>query len=373
MLWVMLGLMSVMVFTWTYFWKQKAKTRIVFVLAVLMWLQTFIELLGYIIYPKSEDRYCENPAVPHHHGFNYCAVSAMLVFGIINPMFQVMMAFMAVDLYMKFIMKMKHIDNYYKWYTIASFLLAFCGKFIPVFIVGEAGGFDGVNACGYTFLIRQPRSVQSPTPVELINEKLKLDLSEILLMNTIDHLAWLICLLFLVRVIAFVVNQLRATYAGGDMNVRKKFKKIIMSVITPIVMCFIFTIISAVQIYFWDMYAIENWEFFGPGGKPMAKTYNDALSLSMYYQYINEDGLQVVYSQWESIDDLTRVYIYIYPLNLNIPLFLIILITICLVLIDPELLSKDHWTCSISHDDLFWIWPLFTKFSIVEGVQKAAR
>ena len=34
-------------------------------LSLLMWLQTFIDLLGYVMYPADEDRYCKNKASPY--------------------------------------------------------------------------------------------------------------------------------------------------------------------------------------------------------------------------------------------------------------------------------------------------------------------
>lgn len=312
LLWVMLVLMTFMVLTWSVF-REKRKQRIVLVLSILMLLQTFIELLGYIIYPSSEERYCESPAVPHHHGFNYCAVSAMLVVGLINPMFQVMMALFALDVYIKIILEIKNNHHFWKYYTGVAFIVCFFFKFLPVFLVMEAAGFDGVNACGFTFLIRQPRSANTPTPVNLINPKLDMDLSQILLLNTVDHVAWLVSVALFMRIIYKVIKTLQGVGQGGASSFKAAIKQFRV-VKTPVLMIFFFSVISAVQIYFWDVYAIENWQYFGPGDEPMAKTYNDAQAMSIYYQFKNEGGPIVVYSQWETIDDLTRILSYYYKI-----------------------------------------------------------
>lgn len=326
LLWLMFFLMTYMVATWTVF-REKAKQRIVLVLSVLMWLQTFIELLGYVIYPTAENRFCENDAVPLHHGFNYCAVSAMLVLGIISPMFQMMIACMALDVYLKVIMNQKNKNHYWKYYTAGSFLVALCFKFIPVFILLEAAGFDGVNACGYTFWLRQPNSRLSPTPVDFINPKYNVDLTVLILMNTVEHFAWVASVVLFTRIIAAVVNSMkRVGSAGGEGEsaVASALKQVRL-VKTPVLMIFFFTFVSAAQIYLWDVYAIKNWEYFGPGDKPMGKTWYNVDLWSPYYSWLhNRDGSEVAYSQWAELDDLTKVMNYYIKLinHLSFPILL---------------------------------------------------
>ena len=55
-LWLMFLLMSYMVITWLLF-KEKKKQKVVLALSCLVWLQTTIELFGYIIYPIDDERY----------------------------------------------------------------------------------------------------------------------------------------------------------------------------------------------------------------------------------------------------------------------------------------------------------------------------
>eukprot|EP00613_Pedinella_sp_CCMP2098_P022969 CAMPEP_0171695508 /NCGR_PEP_ID=MMETSP0991-20121206/7798_1 /TAXON_ID=483369 /ORGANISM="non described non described, Strain CCMP2098" /LENGTH=932 /DNA_ID=CAMNT_0012284185 /DNA_START=237 /DNA_END=3036 /DNA_ORIENTATION=+ len=303
-------LMTYMVVTWTIF-REKSKQRVVLVLSTLMWLQTLIELLGYIIYPKSDDRFCENDAVPHHHGFNYCAVSAMLVHGIISPMFQLMIACMALDVYLKVIMNMKNKNHYWQYYTAGSFIVAICCKFIPVFLIWEVGGFDGVNACGYTFWLRQPNSIFSPTPVEEINPNFNLELYEILLMNTVEHFAWVVSVGLFTRIIVAVVrslNKVSVTAGKGESVVASALKQIRV-VKTPVLMIFFFTLVSSAQIYCWDVYAIENWSYFGPGGARPEKNWNNIKYLSLWFQSrLPEQAL--AFQTWDNINTLTKIMNY---------------------------------------------------------------
>jgi hypothetical protein len=308
--------MTYMVATWTIF-REKAKQRLVLVLCILMWLQTLIELLGYIIYPKSDDRYCENDAVPHHHGFNYCAVSAMLIQGIISPMFQLMIACMAIDVYQKIILNAKNKSHYWKYYTMGSFFIAFFGKFVPVFLLGEVGGFDGVNNCGYTFYLRQPNSILSPTPVEMINPKFDLDLYQIILMNTVEKFAWVVSIVLFTRIIFAVIKSLKRVNvtAGNDESAITTALKQLRVVKTPVLMIFFFTIVSAVQIYCWDVYAVQNWKYFGPDANPDSKTWNNVFLLWAYPRVVDVVGVPVLEPElaiqtWDNIDSLTKIMNY---------------------------------------------------------------
>lgn len=275
-------LMTYMVVTWLIF-REKNKQRIVLVLSILMWLQTTIDLLGYVIYPNPDERYCENDAVPRHFGFNYCAISATLVHGIISPMFQLMIAAMALDVYFKVIANQKNKSHYWSYYTAGSFLFALGFKCIPVYIYLEAAGFDGVNSCDLTFYLRQPQSFLTPTPVELINPKFKLDLTQLLLINSVEHFAWVASVLLFLRIIVAVMASIKRV--GSEDSSMTSALKQIRIVKTPVLMIFFFTIISFANIYVWDVYAIENWQYFGPGGKPMMKSFNDPQLASNWYRW----------------------------------------------------------------------------------------
>jgi hypothetical protein len=310
LLWIVFILMSYMVATWTIF-REKAKQRIVLVLSALMWLQTFVELIGYVAYPTAEKRFCENDAVPYHHGFNYCAISAMLNLGIIGPMFQLLVACMALDVYFKVVLNIKNKNHYWKYYTFGSFVVAVCFKFVPVFIMLEAAGFDGVNACGYTFYLRQPNSKSSPTPVFMINEKYDVDLSVLILMNTVEHFAWVVSVLIFSRIIAAVMSSMKRVGSSvggeGESAVTSALKQIRL-VKTPVLMIFFFTIVSAAQIYLWDVYAIVNWDYFGPGDNPMGKKWFNNSLWSPYYSWLhNRDEERVAYTEWDSLDSMTKV------------------------------------------------------------------
>ena len=310
LLWIVFILMTYMVATWSIF-REKAKQRIVLVLSVLMWLQTFIELIGYVAYPTAEERFCENDAVPYHHGLNYCAISAMLNLGIIGPMFQLLVACMALDVYFKVVLNIKNKNHYWQYYTFGSFVVAICFKFVPVFIMLEAAGFDGVNACGYTFYLRQPNSKLSPTPVFMINEKYDVDLSVLILMNTVEHFAWVVSVMIFSRIIAAVMSSMKrvgSSVGGEGENVLASALKQIRLVKTPLLMIFFFTIVSAAQIYLWDVYAIVNWTYFGVSETPMGKTwYNYAFFNPYYNWHYNRDESLSAYTEWDTLDNMTKV------------------------------------------------------------------
>ena len=308
-LWAAFAGMSYMVATWSIF-REKGKQRIVLVLSILMWLQTLIELLGYLVYPNPDDRFCANNAVAHTHGFNYCAVSSMLVLGIINPMFQVLIACMALDVYFKVILNKKNVSHYWKYYTGGSLLIVICFKFIPVFLYLEAAGFDGVNSCGYTFWLRQPRAMFSPTPVELLNPKWKQDLSVILLMNSVEHFAWLVSVVLFSLIIAAVMRSMKrvgSVNGEGESSMTSALKQIRL-VKTPVLMIFFFSVMSAAQIYIWDVYAISNWKYFGPGSTPMFRSWYEYEISGTWYTWLeNRDLKRVMYHEWETIDALTKI------------------------------------------------------------------
>ena len=311
-LWSMFVCMTYMVATWTVF-REKAKQRMVLVLCVLMWLQTFIELLGYIIYPSSQDRFCENEVVPRHHGFNYCAVSAMLVQGIISPMFQMMIACMALDVYFKVCLNVKNVNHYWKYYTVVSFLTAFCGKFIPVFLMLEVGGFDGVNACGYTFWIWHPTGSGAPNPVDFVNPKLNLDLSTILLMNAVDHLAFVIAVSLFSRIIYAVLQSMKRVGSSSDESSMATALKQIRLVKTPVLMIIFFTIYSAVQIYMVDVFALTNWKYFGPSDNTMPKAghgvpqQSSVVAQFMWKRDTGEYNDSGYFSEWQNINSTIKV------------------------------------------------------------------
>jgi hypothetical protein len=307
-LWIVFFVMSYMVATWTIF-REKVKQRIVLVLSALMWLQTFVELIGYNLYPTAEERFCENDAVPHHHGLNYCAASAMLNLGIVSPMFQLLVACMALDVYLKVVLNLKNKNHYWKYYTAGSFVITVCFKFVPVFLILEAAGFDGVNACGYTFYLRQPNSRNSPTPVFMINDKYDVDLSVLILMNSVEHFAWIVSVLLFLRIIAAVMSSMKrvGSSVSGESGFASALKQIRL-VKTPVLMIFFFTFVSAAQIYLWDVYAIRNWNYFGPGDTPMGKTWYHLKLWSPYYSWLhNQDESIRAYAEWASLDDMTKV------------------------------------------------------------------
>lgn len=308
---VCLFLMSYMVATWSIF-REKAKQKLVLVLSVLMLLQSAIDLLGYIIHPSSDDRYCENAAIPRHMGFNWCAVSAMLNLGLINPMFQVMIFFMALDVYFKICLNMKNMDNYWKYYTGAAFVAAFFFKFVPVFLYGEMAGFDGVNSCGFSFYTRQPRSIFSPTDVSYINTKFKLNLSELLLVNTLEHVAWFGSSLLFVRIMYAALSSLKRVGADEQSRLASAFKQLRL-VKTPVLMIFFFSIVTSVSMYYWDIYAIENWKYFGPGEKAIGKYWNDPLLLTHLGQ-LDAGGPKLAYFIYETSSELVTFLNYNYKL-----------------------------------------------------------
>mmetsp|Transcript_39979 Transcript_39979/g.51519 ORF Transcript_39979/g.51519 Transcript_39979/m.51519 type:complete len:572 (-) Transcript_39979:1119-2834(-) len=198
-----------MITTLYVFKEYKSKSITLLILSILLLLSTLIELYGYIFYSDFK-RFCENKAVPKHHGLNYCALSAMINLGLIQPLVLFYIFFYALEtdvtyvscninyygIY-KFIRDKSNKNDIWKYYLLISLIGSISFKFIPVFIYGEAAGFDGVNACGYSFQILRPLASSSPTPVELINEKLKLTLLSLILYNALDHiLAFLILCLF---------------------------------------------------------------------------------------------------------------------------------------------------------------------------------
>lgn len=192
LLWVTFFLMTYMVLTWLCF-KKKEKERCILVLSSLMWTKTVVELYGYIAFSSSAERNCVNKAVPQHHGWNYCAVSGMLKLGLIQPMFLCMIMFLALELYVVTIRNKSQNCLYNKirelhargvswiYYTAFAFFSSFCLKFMPVFVVGQVAGFDGVNSCGYVYYVLSPYSVGSPMPMQE-------EYHMVMLVNTLDYI-----------------------------------------------------------------------------------------------------------------------------------------------------------------------------------------
>lgn len=111
-----------------------------------------------------------------------------------------------------------------------------------------------------------------------------MDLKIILLMNTVDHVAWILSVLLFLRIIVAVLASLRKVSSTSDSSesaITSAFKQ--MRVVkTPMLMIIFFTIISAANLYLWDVYAIQNWEYFGPSEAPIAKSVNDATLFSLW-------------------------------------------------------------------------------------------
>ena len=254
-LWVMFVLMSFMVATWTIF-KEKKNQRVVLALCVLMWLQTFIDLLGYIIFPVDEERYCKNKASPRMHGFNYCAVSAMLNLGIIGPMFQVLVACTALDVYLKVIYCKKNISHYWQYYVAGSFFIALCFKFIPVFIIGQAAGFDGINACGYSFWLRKPVNAFGSTKLVDINPAYPTETWQLLLFCAVEHIFWIIAVVLFVRIIVEVCQSMKRVHINKAEDAYMNTMKQIRLVKTPVLMVFFVSLVSALQFIVWDLYVL---------------------------------------------------------------------------------------------------------------------
>ena len=256
-LWMMFFLMTFMVITWLIF-KEKKKQRVVLFLSLLMWLQTFIDLLGYVMYPADEDRYCKNKASPYMHGFNYCAISAMVNLGIVSPMFHVLVSCMALDVYLKVIYSKKNIGHYWQYYVAGSFFVALLFKFIPVFIIGEAAGFDGINACGYSFWLRRPAHYFGETEVASINPAYDIESWQLLLFCLVEHVFWIVSVALFCRIIVEVCHSMKRVHINKNEDHFTNTMKQIRLVKTPVLMILFVSIISALQFIVWDLFIINN-------------------------------------------------------------------------------------------------------------------
>ena len=339
-LWLMFLLMSYMVITWLLF-KEKKKQKVVLALSCLVWLQTTIKLFGYIIYPIDDERYCKNEAVPYMHGFNYCAVSAMLNLGIIGPMFQILVACTALDVYLKVIYSKKNIAHYWRYYVVGSFLIAVFFKFIPVFIIGEAAGFDGINSCGYSFWLRKPVNWAGRTTVDNINPAYDIEMWQLLMFCFIEHLFWLIAVVLFVRIIIEVCRSMKRVHVNKNEDAYMNTMKQIRLVKTPVLMILFVSIVSALQFLVWDLFIIETQKYTDSDTNPQREIHPDQLDVylvwaktgrhfqytyngPLYYNLSNFEDAQPFLFTFGTIDDFT-VFINYYnklAMHLAFPLLL---------------------------------------------------
>jgi hypothetical protein len=143
--------------------------------------------------------------------------------------------------------------------------------------------------------------------VEYLNPKFRLSLAQQLLINSVEHLAWIISVVLFTRIIFAVLSSLKrvGSSESSESSLANAFKQARL-VKTPVMMIFVFTIVSAVNMYLWDVYAIENYQYFGPAKTPMNKSWNDAALGSTFYQYLLPKP-ELAFQKWEFVSRIQKV------------------------------------------------------------------
>lgn len=240
-LWFDFFTMTFMVVTWLKF-KQKRKQTNVLVVAILMWLHTVVELLGYLIYPNRQDRYTINgwEDVPAMQGWNYCAVSGILDFGILIPTFQCMVTFIALDVWLKIVGGRKNTEGYWKFYLGVSVVVAFLGKTLPWYILNSWAGFNGINRCD----LNQDVWPHGRTTQEALLTK-----------DFLEHLNYVCSMILFIWIIIAVTKSLKRVNAvGGDKKNDSMFQTLKL-VKTPLIFVLTNSLVMSGTIVVEDFYS----------------------------------------------------------------------------------------------------------------------
>lgn len=88
--------------------------------------------------------------MPHEGLDNFCGFMAISTMGFLFPLFQSLIACMAIDAYNKIVRGMRNTTHHWKAYVAGAVVLTALGKTLPFYVLLDGAGFNNYDGCDYS-------------------------------------------------------------------------------------------------------------------------------------------------------------------------------------------------------------------------------